>query len=322
MTGCIREFYPGDYAALVAVKNAADPEHPQSETTIRHRDDTRAEKVKFRRWLWEEDGEVLAFAYLTLMEWMFHPRKYFFEVCVHPAARSRGIGTALFEQVLAEARSRSALSLRTYTSEAWSEGLRCLEQRGFEMGPREQESALDLNRFDPRRFASDLARVEEAGELQLLTFDELTGDPDRELKVYELDKIVGPDMPWPEPPTVPDFADYRTQVFGSPQFYPEGLLLAVDEDGGYVGMSHLWRRVKAGSLATGFTGVMQEWRGKGVATALKVKVLARAKATGHGEVITSNDSTNVGMLGINHRLGFEVRPAWIDYTMDLDNEES
>ncbi len=322
MMGIIREFGSDDYAGLVTVKNAADPEHPQSETLIRHRDDTRPAKVKFGRWLWEEDGEILAFAILTLMEWMFHPDKYFFEVCVHPEARGRGIGTALFESVVAEARSRSAISLRTYTSEAWTEGVRCLKKRGFAEGPREQESAIDLTGFDPGRFAADMRRVEDAGELQLLTFAELEGDPDRERKVYELDKIVGPDMPWPEPPTMPEFADYRVQVFGSPQFYPEGLLLAVDEDGGYVGLSHLYRRIKPGSLATGFTGVLREWRGKGVATALKVKVLAASKAEGYAEVITSNDSTNAGMLGINHRLGFEALPAWVDYTLDLDYEEN
>ncbi len=67
---------------------------------------------------------------------------------------------------------------------------------------------------------------------------------------------------------------------------------------------------------------MREWRGKGIATAMKVKVLAGAKAGGYAEVITSNDSTNAGMLGINRRLGFEARPAWIDYTLDLEDEEN
>ncbi len=321
MMGFIREFTPGDYAGVVAVKNAVDPEHPQSETTIRHRDDTRPEKLGFRRWVWEAGGKVLAYACLTRMEWMYHHRKLFFEVCVHPDARCKGSGTSLYEELVAAARSQSALSLRTYVSEAWMDGVSCLERRGFVEGPREQESALDLNAFDPPCFDADLQRVEEAGELSLLTYAELEGDPDRERKVYELDKIVGPDMPWPEPPTMPEFESYRASIFGNPQFYPEGLLLAVDEDGGYTGLSHLWHRVKPNSLATGFTGVLREWRGKGVATALKVKVLAAAKAAGYGEVITSNDSTNVGMLGINRRLGFQTRPAWIDYTLDLEEEE-
>lgn len=320
MTEQIRPFAEKDYEGIVAVHNAVVPDQPQSVRSTRHNDETRAAKIDFSRWVCEQDGRILAYAGLTQMEWMYHPRKFYFWVDVIPEARRRGIGGALYETVLAAAREREALSLRTSVIEVWEDGIRFLAGRSFVAGNVERKSSLDLRRFDPSRFAEDLRRVEEAGELTLLTWDELAEDPDRDRKYYELDTIVAPDMPSPEPLTTPAFEDYSAQVLGHPMFYPEGNLIAVDEDGGYVGVSNLWLRNVPRSIATGFTGVMREWRGRGVATALKVKVLGAAKAAGYEEAVTSNDSTNTGMLGINERLGFESRPAWIDYTLELAEE--
>jgi GNAT superfamily N-acetyltransferase len=89
-------------------------------------------------------------------------------------------------------------------------------------------------------------------------------------------------------------------------------MIAVDE-GAYVGQSNLWRSNIPGTLNTGFTGVLREHRGRGLATALKVRVLARARELGCDRVLTWNDATNAGMLGINQRLGFRFRPAWVNY---------
>ncbi len=320
MTGQIREFREKDYQGIVDVHNAVVPDQPNSVSSVRHNDETRADNIHFRRWVYEEDGRILAYAGLTHMEWMFHPRKYYVWIDVTPAARGRGIGRALYDTLIAAARERDALTVRTYVDETWTDGIGFLGRRGFDKGPVERKSALDLRRFDPARFAENLRRVEEAGELTLLTWMELAADPDRDRKYYELDVLIAPDMPSPEPLTTPSYEDYSAQVYGHPMFYPEGNVIAVDEDGGYVGLSNLWLRNKPGSIATGFTGVMREWRGKGVATALKVKVLSAAKAAGYEEAVTSNDSTNTGMLGINERLGFEPRPAWIDYTLELATE--
>jgi predicted GNAT superfamily acetyltransferase len=89
----------------------------------------------------------------------------------------------------------------------------------------------------------------------------------------------------------------------------------------YVGMSNLWLTETQGRLHTGLTGVRREYRKRGLATALKVKVLGKAKALGYESVLTWNDSTNAGMLGINWRLGFEKRPAWIDFEKVLATRE-
>lgn len=312
----IREFTPGDYPGLVALRNAVDPDHPVDALELRHGDESRDPSLHFQRWVWEEAGRILAYATLSHLEWMYHPDRYYGMVQVHPDARGRGIGKALYATVLEAAGQRAALSLRTQVPESWTEGLRFLAARGYVPGNREVESALDLTRFEPARFAGAEAKAEAAG-LRLLNYAELASDPERDRKLWDFDALVGADMPMPEPYTVPPFEVFQRKYLRHPDFYAEGFLVAVTPEGLYAGLSMLQHSKVAGRLSTGFTGVRREWRGKGVATGLKVAVLSRAKAAGYREVRTGNDSTNDSMLGINRRLGFTPLPAWVDFALEL-----
>ena len=86
------------------------------------------------------------------------------------------------------------------------------------------------------------------------------------------------------------------------------LLLEEDKP---VGMAMFWRSESTKDLFTGLTAVAREYRGKGLATALKLKALRFAKQYGAQKVFTDNDSRNVEMIAINEKLGFEQLPAWI-----------
>ncbi len=310
----IREFRPSDYPGLILLRNAVDPDSPVSEAEQLHSDSTRDRALFFRRWVWEAGGALLGAATLSHMDWMYHPDRYFGYVQVLPAARGRGIGSALYAVVVAAARARGAESLRTQVKESWPEGLRFLAARDYVAGNRELESSLDLTGFDPGRFTGAQAAAEATG-LRLLNYAELADDPERDRKLWDFDALVGADMPMPEPYTVPPFDVFQRKYLRHPLFYPEGFLVAVAADGLYVGVSMLQLSNAPGRLMTGFTGVRREWRGKGVATGLKVTVLSRAKAAGYREVRTGNDSTNDGMLGINRRLGFTPLPAWVDHAL-------
>ncbi|MBM4117052.1 GNAT family N-acetyltransferase [bacterium] len=311
----IREFLPGDYPGLVVLRNAVDPDHPVDEAELRHYDESRDRTLHLQRWVWEEAGRILGYATLSHMDWMYHPDRYYGMVQVLPSARGRGRGRALYETVLAAAQARGALSLRTQVLENWADGLRFLAARGYVPGNREVESALDLTRFAPERFAGAEAKTVAAG-LRLLSYAELESDPERDRKLWDFDALVGADMPMPEPYTVPPFEVFQRKYLRHPDFYAEGFLVAVTPEGLFAGLSMLQHSKVPGRLNTGFTGVRREWRGQGVATGLKVAVLSRAKAAGYREVRTGNDSTNDSMLGINRRLGFTPLPAWVDFALE------
>jgi mycothiol synthase len=311
MEHLIRLFDSGDYEGIVQVFNAVYPEQPRSVDDYRHTDNTCEEKIKWSRWVCEEGGRIIGFGGFSGMTWMYHPRKFFGYLTVHPEMENRGIGDLLHETILAGLQPHDPLSLRMYVKENRPGSISFAEKRGYVAGMREQESILDLTTFEPERFSKVFGQVEEEG-IRIVNFTDLAEDPDRLQKYWELDGIISVDMPSPEPLTQPGFEDFCRKVFEHRKFFPEGNLIAMDDDA-YIGQSNLWHTSLDGVLDTGFTGVMRDYRGLGIATALKVAVLARAGEMGYRKVITSNDSTNAGMLGINQRLGFQPRPAWIDY---------
>jgi len=63
---------------------------------------------------------------------------------------------------------------------------------------------------------------------------------------------------------------------------------------------------------TWMTGTGRDYRGRGLATALKVKMLAAAKAAGLRAMLTTNDEPNKAMRGINAKLGYVMLPANIE----------
>ncbi|MFP4185576.1 MAG: N-acetyltransferase family protein [Candidatus Natronoplasma sp.] len=73
------------------------------------------------------------------------------------------------------------------------------------------------------------------------------------------------------------------------------------------GMSSHWKKEKENSLFTGLTGVRRKYRGKGIATAMKVKAIKTAEKKGFDKIKTMKETGNEGMLHINQRLGFEKK---------------
>ncbi len=72
-----------------------------------------------------------------------------------------------------------------------------------------------------------------------------------------------------------------------------------------------------GHLLQAFTGVRREYRGRGIAMALKRKVLGYGKGRGCTWIKTWNASTNWPILALNERLGFRRQPAWSEYAKAL-----
>ena len=91
----------------------------------------------------------------------------------------------------------------------------------------------------------------------------------------------------------------------------DGSFATVGPGGALIGVSEL-RNAQDGSCETlwiGLTGVRRDWRGKGVALALKLAAMRWARAHGYESLRTGNASDNVPILTLNDRLGF-VREPW------------
>jgi GNAT superfamily N-acetyltransferase len=67
------------------------------------------------------------------------------------------------------------------------------------------------------------------------------------------------------------------------------------------------RRAEEGTAEHGLTVVRRDWRGRGVATALKRAELHWASRNGIREVVTWTQRGNEAMQGLNRRLGYRDR---------------
>lgn len=313
----IRDFQPEDYQAIVEIGNALFPEHRDTVEEERHWDETfDRTRFTFRRFVaTAPDGEVVGVGQYMHMPWAFDPRKYSMWVMTRPGWQRRGVGGVLYDRVVRELKAANALNVKGNARESMRESVGFLEHRGFREVMRNWESRLDLTAFDPAAFAD---RTELPAGIEIVSLaEELDRDPGSLERAYELGNVVSPDAPRVDPFTPPGFEMFRSHVLEGPDTFPEAFLLAKDGDA-YVGQTDLHRsHAMTDTLFTDFTGVRREYRGRGIAFALKVAVLTMAKGKGYREVRTWNSTLNAPMLGINVALGFVKQPAWVTFEKDL-----
>jgi GNAT superfamily N-acetyltransferase len=79
-----------------------------------------------------------------------------------------------------------------------------------------------------------------------------------------------------------------------------------------VGLGFVFRNEKQPQkLSQQDTGVRGDYRGRGIAVAMKSKIIEFAQKHGYDTIETWNSSTNTAMLAINTKLGFKRKTGWI-----------
>lgn len=314
----MRDFEPEDYPALVEIENLLYPDNP---TTLDEEkfEDARFDRGKiFRRRLVAVDPAtetVVGIANYGHMPWSIHPDRYSVWIGVYPAWQRRGVGGVLAGRVMRELRERKARALRSWVRESMTETVEWLRRRGMKDLHRSWESRLDVSNFDPSPFAKD-AGVPEGISVVTLK-DELAEDPDCLRAVFAMDNVLSLDVPRVDPFTPPPFEMFKDHTLAGPRALPEAFFLAKDRDR-YVGVSDLERlEAMPDTLYTGFTGVLREYRGRGIAMCLKLRAIDYAMRHGIRWIRTGNSTLNAPMLGINMKLGFVKENVWIIMGKDL-----
>ncbi len=318
----IRPFVEGDYEPLTAIANLCYPDYLRSVEEIRHWDSTwdssRYERVRLVAV--DADGTPLGVGQINHQPSYFHPRKYRIDVQVHPERRRRGIGSALFAALLRELEQRNALVARTDTKGTMADSLAFVERRGFVEVFRAWESRLPAADFDFARFAGADERVAEQG-IEIVTLAaERARDPEAVRRAYEVHSACFADVPSPDPFTKPPFERFLATNIEAPNALLDGFFLARAGDR-YVGVCNLHRsELEPGVIYQGLTGVRREFRGRGIALALKLATVRYARAQGKREIRTWNDTRNRPMLRNNEAMGFVKQPVWIEYEKPMAKE--
>jgi GNAT superfamily N-acetyltransferase len=299
------------------VHNSVFAEYPDTEEDWRHEDAHHDPKIRWGRFVAEEDGRLVGLGGYSQFEGSFHPQKFYVYLNVRPEQQGRGLGQALYDTVLAAISPFDPIQLNADTREDITRGVAFAERNGFREKLRSWESRLDLATFDPTPFRAEAQRAHDAG-IRIRTFAELAADTERERKMYDLSWELVQDVPSTDPPTRLSFENYVNERLHHPDFMPEGCFIALDGTD-YIGYTNFWRSKAGAELYTGLTGVKRSHRRRGIAMALKLGALEWAQAQGVPRVKTWNEQNNVGMLSINMHLGFVKQPAWISYVKVLDD---
>jgi len=320
-----REFEPDHYRRLAEIYDAIFPERARSIEEWRFYDDgLDKSKYYFKRYacLNSETGEALGFGEMWTPPWMFHPKKFWLDAWVDPKRQRQGIGGAIYDRLNRDLRDSGGITAWMGIRENMAGPIAFAQKRGFGEKMRGWESNINPSQVDTREFEKYSAKASKNG-IQFSTLErELREDPDCYTKLYELVTPVFRDVPIPDTPTDTPYEQWLTFEMKNPNLLPEAYMIAKDGDK-YVGTSVVWRLQKEPQgLYQGLTGVLREYRGKGIAVALKLLVLDFARKDGYNNIRTFNASTNVGMLGINMKLGFKRDLAWITFEKTLSVEEN
>jgi GNAT superfamily N-acetyltransferase len=112
------------------------------------------------------------------------------------------------------------------------------------------------------------------------------------------------------------YNDFRQAILENPNADPSAVIIA-KRGRRYVGFTALWLP-KDGPAITNTTGILREYRGQGLALALKLVSIRVMKARGYVEARTNNDTENPAILGLNEKLGYQRLPGWLQWEKGLE----
>jgi RimJ/RimL family protein N-acetyltransferase len=301
-----------DDAPLAAdLMTAAYPRFAQDPIVTRYRWERTRRGWTARRYIAEVDGRPIAF-----VDWLCGPPEQDRErhceigVALHASELDVDLLVYLWRWAADGSEADGSLMLEAYAAEDEPEMLEALARVGFERDRVGKVWELDLEEHGPRlrrEAAEARSKMAEAGIKVSTVGDWL--DPDAMAKLHALDGPTRNDIPTTFPILPETLEDFMRRA-NSPDRPHDRWWIALAGDRP-VAMSYLRFPPVRGSVWTGYTCCDREYRGRGIARAVKLQSLAQAAEHGVPLVYTDNDSENAPMLHINEKLGYRSCPGWV-----------
>lgn len=230
-------------------------------------------------------------------------------ISVDPDHRNQGRGSSMLDLLESEAAMRGFRGLVATIPEAASGPQAWAEARGFRRHALHCEGLLDLRTFNGRQ--SVIAPV---------TLSDMTDASPAQWQEAAtlLQQLVSdaPDMrdlpPWSE-------ARCLSVLRETPAARPEWVVVARSH-GRPIGLTI--GHALGEEIYSFFTGVLPDWRGRHVGLALKLHLIAAARAEGITKMRTTNLDTNIPALRLNASLGFRRVPGSLELSKTLSSADA
>ena len=143
------------------------------------------------------------------------------------------------------------------------------------------------------------------------------GQPGQQIEEQEPDPSQSVlDVPADESPDQVEYDQWVERYWKSPDF-DLGASYAACVDGRAVAVTYTAADYPGGRAANAFTGVLPEYRGRGLARLVKLAAIRHLTEHDVTLLVTDNDERNAPMLAVNERLGFQPMASHHTYRLDL-----
>ena len=309
------QLYDADLAADLCT--AAFPMLPEDPVMMRYRWANPRSGWSYGRYIAEIDRHPIAFLGWVHGPWEDLPERHGeVEVLLDRAALSAELLTMLWEFIEERAAADGARVLTAYAGVDEHEVTDVLGRLGYKLERQEKVWELDLVK-QGRRLLQEADASEKkmtAVDIRLVSMADWT-DPEAIRKLHDLTELTEQDIPH-STPILPMLLENFVRRMKAPDRRPDRLWVALDADQP-VAFSFLRYPPVRGHVWTGYTCSHPDYRGRGIARAIKLQTLKQAIELGVPTVGTDNDSENAPMLHINEQLGYHSLPGWLDYLKKL-----
>ncbi|MBD3190178.1 MAG: GNAT family N-acetyltransferase [Candidatus Heimdallarchaeota archaeon] len=258
-----------DYKAIIEINNLVWP-IKYTLDDLKQADQNRDPNRFFKRIVAIVRKKVVGYG-IVRDPWEFtDPGYYAINLTVHPNYRRKGIGDALYEQLIKSLQHYQVDTIIAETYENMTDAVEFLEKRGFQITIRLPRSILHLEEFHPQRFDSILEKVSGKG-IRIVTVSKLaTKDKNWKHKLWRLHVECMKDVPSTVELTEMPFEQYKQNVLDKLDL--DYWVVALDGSE-LVGLSILWRdTAELEKMYTSLTGVIRSHRRQKIATAMKIKL--------------------------------------------------
>ncbi len=301
----VRRFTSADYNVLSELASRLRPDTSWSESRLHAADAAREAHLNFGGFLAKEQEQAVGLVLYTQYADYYRPEQVVLFGGVMPEFRKHGLGSKLLSTLEHHLPGLGITHLETEVSEEDQTTLTYLTKRQFSETWRRLPYQLEVPKAQTERL-EPLRDGLEAQGIRVVSYDDLSGDTERNEKLRALNWRLEQDVPYGETPTELSLDIFVRERLERPEVLGDAFFVALHGED-YIGMSSLWQR--GTFLETEFTGVLPEYRGRGLAMLLKLMGIRYAQAHGSTELRTTNDAVNGAMRAVNERLGFRAQPA-------------
>jgi RimJ/RimL family protein N-acetyltransferase len=294
---------------------AIRPDEPFDPVMLRYRLESPQFGWTQERFLIQAGDEVLGAAAVGHAPWEKDPERFcYFDMFVATAAEAHADQAVdLLERRALAHDPRTLLASCTADQRAIADAIL---DRGYE---RDREGRLwELDLGERREYLhGEVARTRGEMREQGIVLRTLAASPaaTRYEKLLDLLNAAFADVPHTGPSVDQGMAEMRRRL-GAPDIREDRYWTAWAGDE-LAAISFLKFPPVRGNVYTGFTGSARPYRGRGIASAVKMETLAQAIELGVTRVRTGNDEANAPMLHINERLGYRLLPGELTFIKRL-----